>query len=175
MAAEQCVAAGEYIAGLKPDIVLLTTPHGIALSKSYTVYLNSEAAGNLLVGDLDLKERFKMNTTLGMALAKHLQNSREYDFATIDQVGSMGKARTHLSISPAAKFFWCHSARIEMGGTDTTCLHPREDDVQESTDRRLPTLGQSPTLSSKNRRRCDPWLKPVSTCVLTRFFSALMH
>eukprot|EP00041_Stephanoeca_diplocostata_P026482 m.715272 g.715272 ORF g.715272 m.715272 type:complete len:332 (-) comp22978_c0_seq12:2905-3900(-) len=44
------VALGVQIAQVKPDLVLLTTPHGIELSNSYAFYTNTNGSGFALIG-----------------------------------------------------------------------------------------------------------------------------
>jgi aromatic ring-opening dioxygenase LigB subunit len=43
---KSCVKISEDIYSLKPDVIVLTTPHGINLTKSFGVYLNSNAEGS---------------------------------------------------------------------------------------------------------------------------------
>ena len=43
-------AAGEYIASLRPDVLLLSTPHGVALQNDFALYANSRADGFAAVG-----------------------------------------------------------------------------------------------------------------------------
>lgn len=42
--------AGKYIASLRPDIVFLSTPHGVALGNDFAAYSNSFAGGFAAVG-----------------------------------------------------------------------------------------------------------------------------
>ncbi|XP_065830095.1 protein CA_C1420-like [Oscarella lobularis] len=43
---EACVDVASVIARLAPDVVLVSTPHGVADLKSFVVYLNEKAAGS---------------------------------------------------------------------------------------------------------------------------------
>ena len=45
------VHAGVIVTALQPDIVLLSTPHGMALDRDFLLYGNSEAAGFAMIGD----------------------------------------------------------------------------------------------------------------------------
>lgn len=42
--------AGQFIAGLDPDVIILSTPHGIELSNDYGLYLGSNASGFATIG-----------------------------------------------------------------------------------------------------------------------------
>jgi aromatic ring-opening dioxygenase LigB subunit len=44
------IKAGEYIASLHPDVIFLSTPHGVALSNDFAMYTNSLAAGFAAIG-----------------------------------------------------------------------------------------------------------------------------
>lgn len=37
--------AGQYLSDLNPDIILLTTPHGMALTNDFAIYKNSAGDG----------------------------------------------------------------------------------------------------------------------------------
>ena len=51
---EACVNLGEKISDLKPDIILLSTPHGVALDIDFAIY------GNTHLGDTRQLERILM-------------------------------------------------------------------------------------------------------------------
>lgn len=42
--------AGEFIARVDPDVIFLSTPHGIELSTDYGIYLGSHASGHATIG-----------------------------------------------------------------------------------------------------------------------------
>jgi hypothetical protein len=44
------VNAGSYVSNLQPDIIFLTTPHGVALTNDFAIYTNSNGSGYALVG-----------------------------------------------------------------------------------------------------------------------------
>ena len=46
---DACMEVGKQINDLKPDIIFLTTPHGVSLNNDYVIYGNSKAAGLLLI------------------------------------------------------------------------------------------------------------------------------
>ena len=41
-----CLTVGEQIQQLKPDLILLSTPHGVADVKNFLFYLNDAASGS---------------------------------------------------------------------------------------------------------------------------------
>jgi len=43
---DACTDAARRIRDLKPDLILLTTPHGVSLNEAYVIYGNSKAAGS---------------------------------------------------------------------------------------------------------------------------------
>lgn len=45
-----CLEAGKHIAGLQPDLILLSTPHGIEITNDFLFYQNSLAAGFARIG-----------------------------------------------------------------------------------------------------------------------------
>lgn len=42
---DACMEASKKIKELKPDIILLTTPHGVSLNEAYVLYGDAKAAG----------------------------------------------------------------------------------------------------------------------------------
>jgi len=53
--------AGEFIARVDPDVIFLSTPHGIELSTDYGVYLGSHASGYVKIGsDLPNSTEYKV-------------------------------------------------------------------------------------------------------------------
>lgn len=41
-----CKTVGEQIGDLEPDVIFMSTPHGIADKKNFLLYLNSRGSGN---------------------------------------------------------------------------------------------------------------------------------
>ena len=71
-----CERAGDLVAKMKPDIVLLVTPHGIALSSgSYGVYMANAARGNALWNDCfqDIELKIPLDTELSGQLLEFVQ------------------------------------------------------------------------------------------------------
>ena len=70
-------AAGRYLSALSPDVILLSTPHGVALSDDFAFYTNSYGAGYAMVGG-DLQNssfpqyKVPMNVTLDAQLSNAL-------------------------------------------------------------------------------------------------------
>jgi len=44
-------AAGKMVADMKPDLVILNSPHGVALSDALGIYISDTANGNALWND----------------------------------------------------------------------------------------------------------------------------
>ena len=72
------VVAGKYIASLRPDIIMLSTPHGVALTNDFAFYTNSAGAGFAAVGG-DLQNKsfpiYKVplkNVSMDQNLTQHL-------------------------------------------------------------------------------------------------------
>lgn len=62
-----CERAGDFVAKMRPDIVVLITPHGLALSSgSYAVYTANAARGNALWNDCfqDIELNIPLDTQL---------------------------------------------------------------------------------------------------------------
>ena len=47
---DAAIQAGAMLEAHKPDLVLLTTPHGIELSSDYALYMNTNASGFAQIG-----------------------------------------------------------------------------------------------------------------------------
>jgi aromatic ring-opening dioxygenase LigB subunit len=60
----------EQVAELKPDIILLSTPHGICLENDFGFYLNKSASGT--AEWLNEYKEFQVNVTLANEETKHL-------------------------------------------------------------------------------------------------------
>ena len=67
--------ACQKIAKLKPDIVILHTPHGISLSKSVGVYMNSKAKGNALWNEKwdEFQVEIPLDNELALKLIDHFE------------------------------------------------------------------------------------------------------
>lgn len=67
--------ACKTIADLKPDIVILHTPHGLSLSKSLGVYLNAIAKGNALWNEKwdEFNVEVPLDTELALSILEHLK------------------------------------------------------------------------------------------------------
>jgi aromatic ring-opening dioxygenase LigB subunit len=79
---DSSVAVGQWVASLKPDTVVITTPHGIASTNDYLWYLNHNGTGFALLGqDLhngtaqEYKVRF--NAQLDVNLSQLLINATQ--------------------------------------------------------------------------------------------------
>ncbi len=86
--------ACEKIAELKPDIVILHTPHGLSLSKSVGVYLNNRAKGNALWNEKwdEFKVDVPLDTELALKIIKHFEEDG------IDAQGVNSFARTEAPL-----------------------------------------------------------------------------
>ena len=66
-------AAGRYLSRLEPDIIFLSTPHGVALSNDFAFYQNDLAAGFAAVGgDLHNASVVPYNVPLNVSLDANL-------------------------------------------------------------------------------------------------------
>lgn len=77
---EACLKVGQDIALLQPDVIFLSTPHGIADYRNFILYLNSEGSG---FGDADncLQPpcRYFLNVTMHGDIARHVMDVFGYD------------------------------------------------------------------------------------------------
>uniref|UniRef100_A0A7S2TW11 Extradiol ring-cleavage dioxygenase class III enzyme subunit B domain-containing protein n=1 Tax=Lotharella oceanica TaxID=641309 RepID=A0A7S2TW11_9EUKA len=48
---QAAVEVGQWIASLKPDVIVMSTPHGMELTKDFLVYENAQLSGCAVVGD----------------------------------------------------------------------------------------------------------------------------
>lgn len=72
---EASMLAGEYIDSLRPDVVFMTTPHGLELRSDFLVYLNTHLAGASPLGDVPHHagpQTVPMNLTTDTRLANTL-------------------------------------------------------------------------------------------------------
>ena len=86
--------ACERIASLKPDIVILHTPHGISLSKSVGIYMNSIAKGNALWNGKwdEFGVEIPLDTDLALKIIQHFEEDG------IDAQGVNSFARTEAPL-----------------------------------------------------------------------------
>ena len=79
---------------MKPDIVVLHTPHGISLSKSVGVYMNSKAKGNALWNEKwdDFEVDVPLDTELATKIIQHFEQEG------IDAQGVNSFARTEAPL-----------------------------------------------------------------------------
>ena len=82
--------ACKKIAELKPDIVILHTPHGMSLSKSVGVYMNNKAKGNALWNEKwnEFQVEIPLDNELALKLIQHFEEEG------IDAQGVNAFART---------------------------------------------------------------------------------
>ena len=77
---EACLKVGHDITALKPDVIFLSTPHGIADYRNFILYLNSVGSG---FGDADdcLQPpcRYFLNVSIHDDIAQHLMDMFGYD------------------------------------------------------------------------------------------------
>ena len=86
--------ACEKIAELKPDIVILHTPHGMSLSKSVGVYMNNKAKGNALWNEKwdEFQVEIPLDNELALKLIQHFEEEG------IDAQGINAFARTEAPL-----------------------------------------------------------------------------
>ncbi|XP_028415640.1 uncharacterized protein LOC114539004 [Dendronephthya gigantea] len=86
--------ACEEISELKPDIVMLHTPHGISLSKSIGIYMNNVAKGNALWNGKwdEFKVEVPIDTELATKIVEHFEEDE------IDAQGVNSFARTEAPL-----------------------------------------------------------------------------
>ena len=75
-----CLQVGQEVSDLQPEVIVLSTPHGIADYRNFVLYLNSQGSG---FGDADdcLKEpcRYYLNASLDNDIARQLMSVFGYD------------------------------------------------------------------------------------------------
>lgn len=79
--------AGQYIMELKPDVVFLTTPHGLELSQKYLIYLNTHLSGASPLGDVPHTtgpQSVPMNLTTNVGLAGDLLLTLQADKSPVE-------------------------------------------------------------------------------------------
>ena len=71
-------AVGDEIANLKPDLIVLTTPHGIAMSKSFGVYINNDAYGTAEWDNSwkDFAVNTKLDNEVSEGLLAHIEEKK---------------------------------------------------------------------------------------------------
>ena len=73
---KSCERAGDLVAKMRPDVVVLLTPHGLSLtSGSYAVYMADTARGNALWNDCfqDIELKISLDSQLSGQLLEFLQ------------------------------------------------------------------------------------------------------
>lgn len=76
---KSCERAGDLVAKMRPDIVVLLTPHGLSLtSGTYAVYMADTARGNALWNDCfqDIELKISLDPQLSGQLLEFLQNRK---------------------------------------------------------------------------------------------------
>jgi aromatic ring-opening dioxygenase LigB subunit len=72
-----CTNAAQRIADLDPDLIILTTPHGISLEEDFGIYLNNEAKGTAEWREeyTSFTAHVTIDTSASKALIKYLKDS----------------------------------------------------------------------------------------------------
>lgn len=91
-----CMAAAEQIYNLKPDIIFLTTPHGVSLDEAYVLYGNAKAAGTAEWAG-EWKEygcEVDIAQDVSRDLYKHLSSSKYEQDVKFEMVTSFAESET---------------------------------------------------------------------------------
>ena len=77
---EACLKVGQDISALQPEVLFLSTPHGIADYRNFILYLNSQGSG---FGDADdclqTPCRYYLNVSMNDDIARHVMDLFGYD------------------------------------------------------------------------------------------------
>jgi len=70
-----CMAAAEEISGWNPDLIIMSTPHGLNLVKSLAIYFNSTANGNAEWNEhwTDFQVNIEMDSEIARKFSQHLE------------------------------------------------------------------------------------------------------